>query len=143
MNRSTIRRIAAACLVAGTLSAASQAVRAQAPAQPAPEAPLSALAPANLAKQRAAPPFNLTGNWFIDNSARIQGWLFGPAAIPKLDPALLARFPEGYRHLAYLQTRIGYEVKLDLPGLDGAAVEALYARGREWLDASRSTSPPM
>jgi hypothetical protein len=66
-----------------------------------------------------------------------------PAAVPKLDPALLARFPEGYRHLAYLQTRIGYEVKLDLPGLDGAAVEALYARGREWLDGSRSLSATM
>ena len=27
----------------------------------------------------------------------------------ELDAALLARFPEGYRHLAYLQTRIGYD----------------------------------
>ena len=26
-----------------------------------------------------------------------------PAARLELDPALLARFPEGYRHLAYLQ----------------------------------------
>ena len=31
-----------------------------------------------------------------------------PAARLDLDAALLARFPEGYRHLAYLQTRIGY-----------------------------------
>ena len=30
---------------------------------------------------------------------------------PKLDPKLLDRFPEGYRHLAYLQTKIGYKVK--------------------------------
>ena len=45
---------------------------------------------------------------------------------------LLARFPEGYRHLAYLQTRIGYTVKPDMPGLDGPEVEALYARGA-WL----------
>jgi hypothetical protein len=51
----------------------------------------------------------------------------------KLDPALLARFPEGYRHLAYLQTRIGYPVKRDMPGLNGPEVERLYARGADWL----------
>ncbi len=56
-----------------------------------------------------------------------------PGAGPVLDPALLARFPEGYRHLAYLQTRIGYAVKRDMPGLDGPEVEALYARGAAWL----------
>ncbi|MDX3969235.1 MAG: nuclear transport factor 2 family protein [Bradyrhizobium sp.] len=57
-----------------------------------------------------------------------------PAAKLTLDPGLLARFPEGYRHLAYLQTRIGYPVKTDMPGLKGVQVEALYARGRHWLD---------
>ena len=56
-----------------------------------------------------------------------------PAAAPRLDKDLLARFPEGYRHLAYLQTRIGYTVKRDMPGLDGPEVEALYARGEKWL----------
>lgn len=56
-----------------------------------------------------------------------------PAARLELDPALLARFPEGYRHLAYLQTRIGYAVKADMPGLKGPEVEALYARGARWL----------
>src|SRR3954462_11516514 len=40
-----------------------------------------------------------------------------PSAVLELDPALLAKFPEGYRHLAYLQTRIGYPVKHDTPGL--------------------------
>ena len=57
-----------------------------------------------------------------------------PAARLELDPALLARFPEGYRHLAYLQTGIGYTVKPDMPGLKGPEVEALYARGRAWLE---------
>jgi len=57
-----------------------------------------------------------------------------PAARLTLDPALLGCFPEGYRHLAYLQTQIGYKVKTDMPGLKGPEVEALYARGREWLD---------
>jgi hypothetical protein len=56
-----------------------------------------------------------------------------PAARLMLDQALLARFPEGYRHLAYLQARIGYDVKTDMPGLDGPEVEALYARGAAWL----------
>jgi hypothetical protein len=56
-----------------------------------------------------------------------------PAARLELDPALLARFPEGYRHLAYLQTGIGYAVKTDMPGLKGPEVEALYARGARWL----------
>ncbi len=57
-----------------------------------------------------------------------------PAARLTLDPALLGRFPEGYRHLAYLQTQIGYKVKTDMPGLKGPEVEALYAKGRAWLD---------
>ncbi len=56
-----------------------------------------------------------------------------PAARLTLDPKLLAQFPEGYRHLAYLQTRIGYKVKTDMPGLDGPEVEALYRRGEAWL----------
>jgi hypothetical protein len=57
-----------------------------------------------------------------------------PSAQLKLDPALLARFPEGYRHLAYLQTRIGYQVKPDMPGIEGAELDALYRRGADWLD---------
>jgi hypothetical protein len=52
---------------------------------------------------------------------------------PQLDQALLQRFPEGYRHLAYLQAKHGYDVKLDLPGAAGAALDALYARGAAWL----------
>lgn len=50
-----------------------------------------------------------------------------------LDKALLERFPVGYRHLAYLQTRIGYPVKIDMPGLKGEKVEALYTLGAAWL----------
>ncbi|MBB5415226.1 hypothetical protein QF000_001080 [Paraburkholderia atlantica] len=54
-----------------------------------------------------------------------------------LDPEILGRFPEGYRHLAYIQTKIGYAVKRDMPGLTGPAVEALYERGRAWLETGR------
>jgi hypothetical protein len=43
------------------------------------------------------------------------------------------QFPEGYRHLAYLQSKIGYKVKPDMPGLDGPAVEQLYRDGAAWL----------
>ncbi len=57
-----------------------------------------------------------------------------PTAVLKLNPETLARFPEGYRHLAYLQVGIGYPVKSDMPGLKGDAVQALYARGKNWLD---------
>jgi hypothetical protein len=57
-----------------------------------------------------------------------------PAADLSLDAELLERFPEGYRHLAYLQTRIGYDVKRDMPGLVGPEVERLYGRGASWLD---------
>jgi hypothetical protein len=56
-----------------------------------------------------------------------------PASKLKLDPALLLRFPEGYRHLAYVQTKLGFTVKPDMPGLKGPAVEALYVRGVSWL----------
>jgi SnoaL-like domain len=56
-----------------------------------------------------------------------------PAAVPKLDAARLATFPEGYRHLAYIQSGIGYTVKLDMPMLKGPVVEALYRRGARWL----------
>lgn len=56
-----------------------------------------------------------------------------PDARLSLDAGLLAQFPEGYRHLAYLQTRIGYAVKRDMPGLKGPEVERLYADGAAWL----------
>ena len=56
-----------------------------------------------------------------------------PAATVTLDADALAKFPEGYRHLAYIQTRIGYTVKLDMPMLKGEAVDALYRRGAAWL----------
>jgi hypothetical protein len=38
-------------------------------------------------------------------------------AVLKLDQQALLGFPEGYRHLAYIQTRIGYKVKMDMPML--------------------------
>jgi SnoaL-like domain len=57
-------------------------------------------------------------------------------AVVKLDQKALAGFPEGYRHLAYIQTRIGYTVKMDMPMLKGPVVDELYARGARWLAGS-------
>jgi len=56
-----------------------------------------------------------------------------PGQTPKLDKKRLAAFPDGYRHLAYLQSRIGYTVKDDLPGIEGPTLDALYAQGAAWL----------
>jgi hypothetical protein len=53
-----------------------------------------------------------------------------PAAKLEIDPSMLAGYPKGYRHLAYIQTQIGYTVKRDMPQLTGAEVEELYARGK-------------
>jgi hypothetical protein len=64
-----------------------------------------------------------------------------PGARLHLDPALLARFPEGYRHLAYLQSKNGFTIKLDLPQLKGPVVERLYAHGRIWLAGAPSAFP--
>jgi hypothetical protein len=59
-----------------------------------------------------------------------------PSVVLRLDPDLLGQFPEGYRHLAYLQAKNGFKIKVDLPGLRGLAVEKLYAEGKAWLDGS-------
>ena len=57
-----------------------------------------------------------------------------PAAELTLDPDVLAKFPAGYCHLAYMQTDMGFKVKTDMPGLKGPIVEALYADGKKWLN---------
>ena len=64
-----------------------------------------------------------------------------PAATLTLDVDQLVSFPVGYRHLAYVQSQIGYEVKRDLPGLTGPAVERLYRRGTDWLAGGELGDP--
>ena len=64
-----------------------------------------------------------------------------PAVHLQLDAAVLARFPEGYRHLAYLQTAMGLAVKPDMPQLRGEAVERVYRHGEAWLDGAASAFP--
>ena len=105
MPRSIIRGTVAVGLVlagwlAGAPSLSAQNAPAAKPPAPAPPAqappaePLSALAPANLAKARPAAPFNLTGNWFITGGVPGGGWLFGrtPQVLPKLTPAAQKHF---------------------------------------------------
>jgi hypothetical protein len=66
-----------------------------------------------------------------------------PSAVLKLDAEWLAGYPEGYRHLAYLQWKNGFRVKSGLPGLRGPEVEKLYAEGRAWLAGSARPGEPL
>jgi hypothetical protein len=66
-----------------------------------------------------------------------------PSAALVLDPERLARFPEGYRHLGYLQSKNGFTVKPGLPGLRGPEIEKLYAEGKAWLAGSEKPGVPL
>ncbi len=66
-----------------------------------------------------------------------------PSAVLKLDAERLARYPEGYRHLGYLQSKNGFNVKSGLPGLRGPEVEKLYAEGKAWLSGSAGPGEPI
>jgi hypothetical protein len=63
-----------------------------------------------------------------------------PSASVELEPGLLASFPEGYRHLAYLQSQVGFTVNKNLPGTRGPRIEELQAHGRRWLAGDESAS---
>jgi hypothetical protein len=66
-----------------------------------------------------------------------------PSARLTLDEDWLARFPEGYRHLGYLQSKNGFTVKMGLPGVRGPEVEKLYAEGSAWLAGSDRPGVPL
>lgn len=61
-----------------------------------------------------------------------------PAQAPQLDQGLLNSFPVGYRHLAYLQSKVGFSVFNDLPGTRGPEIEKLNARMAKWLEGAAS-----
>jgi hypothetical protein len=50
-----------------------------------------------------------------------------------LDTNLLNMFPDGYRHLAYLQSTNGLTVKKDMPGINGPEVEEVYTKIESWI----------
>lgn len=66
-----------------------------------------------------------------------------PSVALKLDGKYLAAFPEGYRHLAYLQSKNGFKVKNNLPGLRGPGVEKLYEEGKAWLAGAANPGEPL
>jgi hypothetical protein len=66
-----------------------------------------------------------------------------PSAVLRPDAEWLARYPEGYCHLAYVQSKDGFSIKAGLPGLRGPEVEKLYAEGRAWLEGSALPGEPL
>jgi hypothetical protein len=58
-----------------------------------------------------------------------------PSATLAIDPELLARHPDGYRYLAYTQSKGGATITPDLPIPGSASLERLYAEGATWLKA--------
>lgn len=68
--------------------------------------------------------------------------MVSPSSTLELDVDLLGQFPEGYRHLAYLQSKVGFKIKRDMPGLKGPVVQALYARGAKWLAGEGAWDEP-
>ena len=84
------RRVAAAAIAAAALAVVAPAVAQTAPRNGAipdaafdkmiPKHPgmLGALAPDNLRKPRPAPPFDLTGTWFVDLRQGFLKFMFGP-----------------------------------------------------------------
>jgi hypothetical protein len=63
---------------------------------PRHEGYLGALAPENLKKERPAPPFDLTGTWFVDLSDGFANFRFGPP-YPEFIGQAKADFEEGQR----------------------------------------------
>jgi hypothetical protein len=63
-------------------------------AQFQPPGGLGALAPANLAKSRPKPPFDLTGTWLHDNTFSSIQWRFSPPPGFKLTPEAQAIYDE-------------------------------------------------
>lgn len=56
-----------------------------------------------------------------------------PAATVRLEAAELARYPDGYKHLACIQAAGGLSVTPDLPVPGSASLTRLYEDGRAWL----------
>src|SRR5512145_655810 len=85
--------VVAACALAAANPASAQAGQQGAPAVPEP---LSALAPANLAKPRPKAPFDLTGTWQHDG--RANTWRFVPETF-KLTPQAQVHYDLGVKAL--------------------------------------------
>jgi hypothetical protein len=78
-------------LIAITMAGLALAAPLQLPAQQ-----LGALAPANLAKPRPKPSFDLTGTWLHDNSSGPNSWRFVPPTF-KLTPEAQVHYDAGQK----------------------------------------------
>jgi hypothetical protein len=96
MHKLTIAVVAALLSVAALAQTADE--RREQLSRNIPQHPdyLGALAPENLAKERPAPPFDLTGTWFVDLSAGFNRFMFGPP-YPEFIGQAKADFEEGQR----------------------------------------------
>ena len=56
--------------------------------------------------------------------------------MPKASAAAAASAAAPIR-LAYLQSKIGYAVKMDMPGHEGPELDTLYAKGANWLKGKK------
>lgn len=59
-----------------------------------------------------------------------------PADTVALDPVELAKYPYGFRHLAYAQAADGLTVTLGIPDPYSEEEQAIYARGKTWLEGA-------
>ena len=51
-----------------------------------------------------------------------------------LDAQELAKYPYGYRHLAYLQAKEGAHINMSIPQPYSEAEQAIYAHGKAWVN---------
>jgi SnoaL-like domain len=65
-----------------------------------------------------------------------------PGETVALNPEIMARRPDGYQRLAYLQEGLGYTIKPDMPTEVGPEREALAAAAAAWLDGEPLSWPP-
>lgn len=77
------------------------------------------------------------GRWsLLSRQAIYEGDRLAPVEVGarvEIDAEMLATFPEGYRYLGYLQTKVGLPVNKNLPGARGPETVELLARMRRWL----------
>ena len=85
-------------LLSSTVMAQTAAERREQLSRMIPQHPgqLGALAPENLAKERPAPPFDLTGTWFVDLSEGFSNFMYGPP-YPEFIGQTKLDFEEGQR----------------------------------------------
>lgn len=65
-----------------------------------------------------------------------------PSAQVELDPDVLTLFPVGYQHLAYVQTKLGFNVHRNMPGIAGPETDALYELEARWLEGDLTAGLP-